>query len=249
MNVEIKRDGITLRGKLERPNSDKCPIVIMFHGFTGDLGYLDDSLFSVISKKILNKNIAVIRFDFNGHGKSDGKLIDMNVLNEIEDGIAILKYVRTLEFVSDIYILGHSQGGVVGGMLTGLYSDVIDKLVLLAPAATLKDDAMIGRCMDAKYDTDHIPDVVSINNSSTDIGGHYFRIAKNLPIYEITQNFKGPMLVIHGQNDNIVNIKASYRYKETIPSCKLEVFENLDHGFSGLDCEKAINKVVDFLEI
>ena len=46
MDVEIKRDGIILRGKIEKPYntdnkkiSDKYPALIIFHGFAGNLGY------------------------------------------------------------------------------------------------------------------------------------------------------------------------------------------------------------------
>ena len=37
---------------------------------------------------------------------------------------------------------GHSQGGVVAGMTAGMFSDAIHTLVMLAPAASLKDDAL-----------------------------------------------------------------------------------------------------------
>lgn len=67
----------------------------------------------------------VIRFDFDGHGKSDGNFSDMDVLRELLDAIEILKYVQKYSFITDIYVLGHSQGGVVGGMLAGLYPDII----------------------------------------------------------------------------------------------------------------------------
>lgn len=248
MDISIQRDGITLNGKLERPDTEKCPIVILFHGFLMDLGYSDDCLYSEIAHRLVEQNIAVIRFDFNGHGKSTGDFKDMDVLNEIEDASAILNYVKKLDFVTDIYVLGHSQGGVVGGMLSGLYPDVIKKLVLLAPAATLKDDAIMGTVMGTKYDTEHIPEVVSINNDTVQVGGKYFRIAKLLPIYEVTKNYKGAMLAIHGLKDVVVNPKASRRYKENMPSCELQIFENLDHGMDGEDHGKVIDKVVEFLK-
>ncbi|MDO5293897.1 MAG: alpha/beta fold hydrolase [bacterium] len=247
MEVTIHRDGIKLNGKLEKPATEKCPIVIMFHGFTGDMGDTKDSLFTLISNRLLEKKIAVARFDFNGHGKSAGNFVDMDVLNEIEDAIAILNYVRTLEFVSEVYILGHSQGGVVGGMVAGMYADVIDKLVLLAPAATLKEDAKHGTCMDTKYDTNHIPEVVSIHNGSIDVGGKYFRIAKFLPIYKVTKEFQGPALVVHGKKDSVVDLKAAVRYRNCMSNCKLKIFSKLGHGIEGEDQEKAIDAVVEFL--
>ena len=248
MDIELQRDGITLRGKLERASNEKGPIAIIFHGFLADLGYTEDSLYSKIAERILKENISVIRFDFNGHGKSDGKLVDMDVLNELEDAMAILNYVRKLDFVTDIYVVGHSQGGVVGGMLAGYYPDIISKLALLAPAATLKDDALMGTVMGTKYDTDHIPETVSINNTPFTIGGKYFRIAKLLPIYEVTKNYKGNMLVIHGLKDQVVDVKAAYRYREAIHSCKLGIYEELDHGIAGEDSEKALNEMIEFLK-
>lgn len=248
MNVEIKREGIVLRGKLEKPALDKCPAAILFHGFTGDLGYGEDDLYSVIARGLTERGIAVIRFDFDGHGKSGGRFSEMDIFKEIEDAIEILKYVRSLEFVTDIYVIGHSQGGVVGGMLAGYYADIIKKLVLLAPAATLKDDALKGTCMGTEYDTNHIPDVVKIGEEGKEVGGQYFRIAKLLPIYEVTREFKGPALAIHGLKDVIVDSVASRRYGETMENCQVELFGSLDHGIEGEEKEKAIEKLFEFLK-
>lgn len=248
MDVRVKREGITLRGRLDKPELDKCPIAILFHGFSGNRGYKEEDLLSIIAKKLKDAGIASIRFDFNGHGKSDGKFVEMDVFKEIEDAISILSYVRSLEFVTDIYIIGHSQGGVVGGMLSGYYADVISKLVLLAPAATLKEDAKKGFCMGITYDTHHIPDAVTINNGALNIGGHYFRIAKHLPIYEVTKAFKGSALVIHGLKDTVVDPKASLQYQKVMACCSLELMEHLDHAVQGEDQSMAISKIVAFLK-
>ena len=59
------------------------------------------------------KGIAVIKFDFDGHGESDGDFSDMNVYSEILDAAKVIDYVRNLDFVTDIYIVGHSQGALV----------------------------------------------------------------------------------------------------------------------------------------
>lgn len=170
----------------------------------------------------------------------------MNVLNEIEDAIAILEYVRKLDFVTEIYVIGHSQGGVVAGMLAGYYPDVIHKLVLLAPAATLKDDAQKGVCMDAVYDTQHIPDTVCVGGEHV-VGGHYFRIAKLLPIYEVTGNYQGPALVIHGIHDAVVDASAAVRYQECLKNCRLELMEGIDHGLQGDEHAQMVKAVVNFL--
>lgn len=91
--------------------------------------------------------------------------------------------------MTDIYIVGHSQGALVGGMIAGYYRDYIKKLVMLAPAATIKDDALKGSCFGARYDSYHIPEYMPMKNLEKEefkLGGLYFRLAKTLPIYETT---------------------------------------------------------------
>lgn len=89
---------------------------------------------------------------------------DMNVMNEVEDAREILRYARNLDFVESVSILGHSQGGMVAGMTAGYYPDEIACLVQMAPAATLKDDAINSRLMDVRYDPEHIPEYVVRSN-------------------------------------------------------------------------------------
>lgn len=247
MDTEIKRDGIILKGRVETPKQQgPYPAVIMFHGFGGDLGYHKGDLFTKISAQLTAAGLASVRFDFNGHGKSEGAFSDMDVLRELEDAIEILKYTCSLDYISEVYVLGHSQGGVVGGLLSGLYPDVIKKLVLMAPAATLKEDAQAGVCMGTKYDTAHIPDNVDVDPFHR-VGGHYFRIAKNLPIYELTSKYTGPALVLHGVHDEVVDVHASRVYREKLLNCQLHLFEHLNHGIEGRDQAEAIKEAVQFL--
>lgn len=248
MECVVVRDGLQLRGVLERPaGAQPCPVVIMMHGFTGDMGCKHGTLLQQIAGNLLDRGVAVARFDFNGHGNSDGAFSQMDVFNEIEDAIAVFDYIRSFGWVSDVRLLGHSQGGVVAGMVAGLYPDLIDRLVLMAPAATLKDDALAGTCMGVRYDARHIPDAVAINDGRDRVGGKYFRIAQILPIYEVTARFTGPALAIHGLADTVVDPVASKRYGEAMPNCTVSLYPNLDHGIEGRDHDRAVSEAVAFL--
>lgn len=248
MNFEVMRDGLRLRGVIERPDgAERCPAVLMLHGFTGTMRCEAGSLFQQIADGLVAHGVAAVRFDFNGHGGSDGDFTHMDVLNEIEDALAVLGYIRSLDWVTGIRLLGHSQGGVVAGMVAGLYHDVIERLVLLAPAATLKDDALAGTCMGVPYDAEHIPDSVTIKDGQFTVGGNYFRIAQVLPIYEVAARFARPALTIHGELDSVVDPRASRRYGESMPNCTVSLYPHLDHGLEGVGCEAAIGEAVAFL--
>ena len=108
--ITLERDGLQLVGTREEPFGEIYDMAIIFHGFTANR---NTSLLREIANSLRDENIASVRFDFNGHGDSDGKFENMTVLNEIEDANAILNYVKTDPHVRNIYLVGHSQGGVV----------------------------------------------------------------------------------------------------------------------------------------
>lgn len=251
MELSIKRDGITLKGDLIKPdNADKCPVAVIFHGLMSSRGNVTHNMFEDIAQRLAKENIASVKFDFNGHGESGGDFSDMNVFSEILDAAKIVEYVRGLDWVSEIYIIGHSQGALVGGMTAGYYRECIKKLVLLAPAATIKDDAQNGSCFGIPYDSINIPDYIEMTNVYDEkfrLGGLYFRIAKTLPIYETTAMFKGETLIIHGSADEAVGVIGSKRYAECMDNVTLHIIENETHGLDSISLESVIDEVAEFL--
>ncbi len=245
--ITIQRDGLTLVGDREEPFGEIYDMAILMHGFTANR---NTALLRQIADNLRDENVASVRFDFNGHGESDGKFENMTVPNEIEDGKAILDYVRTDPHVRNIFLIGHSQGGVVASMLAGLYPDLIKKLVLMAPAASLKDDALKGNTQGALYNPDHVPDLVPLvgNKMGKKLGGFYIRTAQVLPIYEVSQRYSGPVSIIVGSKDKVVDPKYSKKYDEVYSNSQLHVIENGDHSFTGEYLFKAAKLASDFVK-
>lgn len=241
--ITLERDGLQLVGTREEPFGEIYDMAIIFHGFTANR---NTSLLKEITNSLRDENIASVRFDFNGHGDSDGKFENMTVLNEIEDANAILNYVKTDPHVRNIYLVGHSQGGVVASMLAGLYPDLIKKVVLLAPAATLKSDALKGNTQGVTYNPDHIPDRLPFKDLT--LGGFYLRIAQQLPIYEVSAQFTKPVCLIHGTDDTVVSPNASKKYDQIYQNSTLHLIEGADHYFSDNYQKNAVNLTADFLQ-
>lgn len=241
--ITIQRDGLTLVGDREEPFGEIYDMAILMHGFTANR---NTALLRQIADNLRNENVASVRFDFNGHGESDGKFEDMTVVNEIEDAKAILSYVRTDPHVRNIFLIGHSQGGVVASMLAGLYPDVIKKVVLLASAAQLKDDALKGNTQGATYNPNHIPANVPFGDKK--LGGFYLRTAQVLPIYEIAQRYTGPASVIVGSNDEVVDPKYSKKYDEVYANSELHIINGADHSFTGEYKDQAAQLAADFVK-
>ena len=169
---------------------------------------------------------------------------DMTIPAELEDAEAVLDYAKTLPFVSGISLLGHSQGGVVAGMTAGNRTGEICSLVLMAPAATMKEDALRGRIAGARFNPLNIPPYISCFGLR--VKGDYAKTAQTLPIYEVSGNFKGPVCLIHGTSDSLVSPKASQQYHEIFTDSSLHLLKGVDHEFYR-GTEEAVSLAVDFL--
>ena len=219
--------------KPELQQGEKCPMVIFCHGFSGTK---DGPLFELVADSLQAHGIASIRFDFNGHGESEGEFKDMTVPNEIEDAKKVVEYVRDLKYVSTIAIGGHSQGGVVAAMTAGQLSEELGEpafkaVALMAPAAVLRDDAIRGSTMGKQYDPFDPGEYVELWGGLK-LGGEYIRTSFSLPIYETAAKYQGPALIIHGNGDRVVPYTYGERFHQIWPKSELVIQEYFDHGFS-----------------
>lgn len=240
--VDIQGDHGKLSAVFAAPaGCTNYPAAIVMHGFNGNK---DAWMMREISSRLNDAGIATIRFDFNGHGKSEGRFQDMTVPNEIEDAKKVYEYLKTRPEIGKIALVGHSQGGVVASMLAGRLQDKVSAVVLLAPAAVLKDDAIKGNLFGRHYDSENPPEYVEIFGRR--LGRDYVIAAKALPIYETAANFPGDVMVIHGMADKIVPASYAERYKQVLPQTKLVMLEKFDHGFTQ-DVPRVAAMVADFL--
>lgn len=209
---------------------DKCPLVIVMHGV---MSHKSVPPMPRIARKLVRGGFAVLRFDFNAQGKSEGDVLKCTIPTEIADARAILEYVRTLPFVSKVALLGHSQGGVVAGMLAGELAGeglAPDALVLMAPGAVLKDYALEGKFLGVECDPVNPPEYVEVYWYK--FSREYILSAQTLPIYEQSALYEGPVCLIHGTDDIIVPVSYSDRYKEVYRNCEYTVIPREDHIFS-----------------
>lgn len=240
----IRRGETELSASLELPRergNRRFPLVILMHALMMDRR---EPLFEQITQRLLERDMAVLRFDFSGHGRSGGRFEDMTLPLELEDAAAVLAYGEQLSFVGSVSLLGHSQGGVVAGMTAGAFPEKIHALVLMAPAATLAEEARRGRIAGARYDPAHIPPYISCFGRR--VKGDYAKTAQTLPIYEQTQHYPGPVCLIHGTADALVPATASQQYHTCCKNSRLHLIPGADHEFYRRG-EQAVSLAVDFL--
>ena len=235
-----------LSAVIQRPElnpGEKCRMVMILHGLTGNK---NEAHITAIAEALEARGAASIRFDFNGHGESEGDFVNMTIPNEIEDAKKVYDYVKGLDYVDSVSVVGHSQGGVVTGLLAGeLGADKIHSIALLAPAAVIKDDCIRGIFIGSRFDAENPPDSLKLNDSLS-LGREYLLAGQTLPIYQTSKNFTGPVCLIHGTADRMVPYTYSETYNMLYSNSELHLMPGADHQFTGFVDEMA-EKAADFL--
>ena len=204
---------ITLPKGLD-PETEKCPIVVLMHGIFSSGNIVP---IPALARELADAGIASIRFDFGGHWRSEGEMQQMTIGKEIEDALAIWEYARSLPYVSEIGLLGHSQGGVVASMTAGILESRGEKpagLVLIAPGSVVQDACRNGRFFGAEFNPADPPEYVKCFRIMK-LGREYILSTQELDIYGTAKGYTGPVRLIHGSKDKIVPISCSERYAET----------------------------------
>jgi pimeloyl-ACP methyl ester carboxylesterase len=208
---------------------DQCPMVILMHGIFSSKDFIP---MPQLAKGLAKAGIASIRFDFDGHGKSEGRKQDMTIEKELADAHAVWDYVQSLPYVKGVGLLGHSQGGVVASMAAGRLaseSTVPKGVVLIAPGSVIKEACQGGKFFNAKFDPKDPPEYIRCLGFYK-LGREYLVTTQQLDIYGTAAAYQGPVLLLHGDRDGIVPMWCSERYLEAYgPHATLKVVEGENH--------------------
>ena len=224
----LSDDGLQLSAVLEKPERERCPLVIFIHGF----GSTKDKPHNVASCEAMREaGFATLRVDMYGHGESGGTFRNHTVHKWISNILAVMDYAQTLDWVTDIYLSGHSQGGLAAAMAAGMAPDKVKGLILRAPAFVVPRCAREGNMLGRSFDPLHLPDEIPLFEGQT-LSGNYLRFAQMLHPEEAIDRFPGPVLILHGNEDDMVPLQDSIDAAKHYRNAKLEIMHGETHHFN-----------------
>ena len=237
-----QRDGLTIRGFAY--GEVGLPAIIISHGFLANQSTTKDYAVALAKEGFL-----AITFDFKGGGigsKSGGRSVDMTVLTEKKDLLAVVEAVQDQFHPLSICLMGCSQGGFVSAMTAKELGDSIHGLILFYPALCIPDDARKGHMMFYKFDPKNVPDI--LGRIPMKLGGNYARAVMDMDPFDEIKGYPGPVLLVHGTEDNIVNISYARRAKECFTNCEYREIIGGGHGFSGKYDTEAKEILIRFIK-
>lgn len=248
--VECKSNNLTLRGMVHIPENtcEKVPAVIMFHGFTASrVGFAFQ--FVTIARELEKHGIATFRFDLAGSGESDGEFEDVTLTSELQDGQAIIDFVRSQDYIDEnrVGLMGMSFGGMLASMLGGMRKDDIKALYLASPATCAIDDIKKGHVQGCPInDEAKIKGYVELHANKVGIG--YATDCVKYDPYEVSSKFDKNVLLIHIEGDPMVPIKCAEKYLDIYKDrARLVPVKGKSHSYDDLEkLESLQSNMIEF---
>ena len=243
--TEFLRDDLRIRGHVYGRKNGPQHAVILSHGFLAN-----ERMCRKYAKLLADMGYLAVTFDFCGGGiisHSDGKSKDMTVLTEKADLAAVAEGIRERLAPLSISLLGCSQGGFVSGLLAAeLGAQVIDRLIMFYPAVCIPDDARRGKMMFYRFDPGSIPAV--LGRFPMRLDGEFAKAVINMDPCREMIGYTGPVLLVHGTADRIVDIRYSRKLREIYPDCRYEEIRGGGHMFRGKADEQACRILREFMD-
>ena len=236
-------EGHRIHCKLDFPvGNDRFPLLILEHGLTG---HMEERHILAVAETALSMGFGVLRVELYGHGKSDGAFCDHTVLKWVDQMLDAVDYAAGLPFVTNLYLAGHSQGGLTTMLVGAMERDRLKAILPLAPAIVIRDAARKGDMLGARFDPEHIPDEVPLGRRT--LKGNYFRAAQLLPVEDAICRFDKPVLIVHGDADESVPVQYAYDAAKKYQNCTLKIIPGDTHCYDN-HLDQVCEAVREFLE-
>lgn len=235
------RDNLELFLKKDLVNEPKAVILIV-HGLAEHCGRYD-----YVTSKLNNLKYNIYRFDNRGHGKSDGDKIYIDDYNKFVDDVdEIIELVKAENKNKQVYILGHSMGGMISTIYGINHPKKVDGIIISAGVTCDNANLMTPNInLDPHHMVDNkLSSLICTNREIVDnynndplvahkISGSMF-IECNKAINYIKKNmhnFNYPVFILHGSDDKIVDKQDSITLFENINSRykKIKIYAGMYH--------------------
>ncbi len=212
-------------------NEKNTATIVMVHGLGTDK-HETARLFDDIAAALVDK-YRVLRFDFSGFGKSEGKMEEFDYIKHANDLKSVLSFVKKT-YNQTVYIIAQSMGCFVTSLLN---PQGVTKTVFMG-IPNSNTEYIIDRF--TKRFTAKPGGIVNFEGISLvprstgviqRIGPMFWKILRAFkPVHAITElSHNTNLLIIHPKQDDVVGLEFQEEY-DAIPNIKIELI-NGDHSF------------------
>ncbi len=229
-NVSFTVDGLRLVGEIYFPangNGKKLPALCLCHGIPATVPVQGDQGYPLLAKSFCELGIITMIFNFRGAGLSEGNFDMLGWTRDLLGALDCLSAVREVD-ASRLFLMGFSGGAAAAVYVTAADPRVKALVSCASPtrftmveseeglSAFLKQAREIGTIKDTAFPTSEKAWVANFRKVS--------------PIRWITHITPRPLLIIHGDNDDVVSVShARQLYRRAGEPKELAIIPGAGH--------------------
>jgi len=238
-------NGEILDGIMRIPEgAGKFPAVILCHGFNMNK---DNEFIFGLWDIISRAGFVCMRFDFTGHGDSQGNFREMTVLQEVHDVLSAAEYLKSTNIIDDkrIALVGHGFGASAAILAAERHR--------FRAVAEIDGFARVEDFVESRFTQHQIGEwrrqgFVQFHNFD-ELGIDFLNDIHKHDVLSALKKIKCPLLIVHGTDDTEIpfeNAREIFNHAED-PK-QLELVEGADHFFRNPSHREYLyDVVVDFL--
>lgn len=247
LKIKIPNKEKELLDVLIEGNENSSVTIVFVHGFAANKHW---DYFDTAAEEF-SKEYRIVRFDFSGCGKSQGKLEDKNFIKWSEDLNVILNFIKN-KYQGKIFLIAHSMGVFVTSLLSP--NNIFKSVFTGTPNSNINYiiDFLTKSALSRKGGRINYKGISIFPRSFGEIqkiGPSFWEALKSFkPVEKITEfSKKTDLLMIHMKQDKIIGGKFLNEYS-LIPNIKIK-WLNGDHSFTKQEDRKIlIQEIKNFLQ-
>lgn len=233
----LSKEGQTLFYQCWQPTTEIKAVVLLVHGLAEHSGR-----YQAFAEFLIDKGYAIAALDLIGHGQSDGGRTCIKTFTDHRDTVLQFRQLLAKKFSSEkFFILGHSMGGLVATSVLLDYQTEFSGCILSAAALKLPSQPPkiqewlirsiafflpnLGVLQLDSGDVSRDPEVVSVylsdplNHTGKVSARCVAEMFATMKIVESTAHkIKIPILILHGQADNMTAVDGSTELFNSVSS-------------------------------
>ena len=205
----------------------KLPAVLVLHGFNENM---DREWIVNIANFLSPYGFVTLRFDFHGHGESEGDFSEHTITQQIDDVKCAIDFLETVPQVdvSNIIVIGHDIGGDIA-VLAAEKDARIKGLIMWGARGNLDRHV---ESKFAPYELKEMKTKGMYSHAHFDIKRSFLESVKHHSVEEALHNIYIPLLIVHGHDDLQVRVhEAKQLFLDANEPKQLEIIDDADHWF------------------
>ena len=251
--VSIEANGRVIPAVVTLPASgDPWPAVVLNHGHGGNKD--EGTGFGGIAEALAEAGIASIRMDFPGCGDSTEPFTENTLSNMIADSNAAKDYlVANYPVDGDkLGILGYSMGGRIALEIITAEDNPYKATLILSGLSTPGEEAIANILPEGMTVEDAIAvaeekgsyDYTTQYGQELSLSAQWFTDMLADPLADI-DSYTGPMLVIHGDKDDVVTDATNKLTVSSYPAAEELIVPDADHGYGFYSDQPDVTAMVE----